>query len=263
MLAALLFWIIVGLAAGFLASLTMRGSGYGIIGDIIVGIVGAFIGGFLMNYLGFTIGYSIIVAFIGACILIWISHAVSSTRTRAIDDEMKIVSSLKKTSPPLTQQTSYSPPSRIQQTSYPSPPVQQQPRYAPPTLSLFVSHSSRDDAFGLKLVKDLRREFGGDEAVWYDSEGGLYGGDSWWRRIVSVLDTCDVFVIIISPNSMTSKWVLKELDIATVEGKRIVPILYRQSDAVPADLRAIQHISFLDAGQYNVAFNKLVEALRR
>jgi uncharacterized membrane protein YeaQ/YmgE (transglycosylase-associated protein family) len=74
MLAAILFWIVVGLIAGFLASVVMRGGGYGIIGDIIVGIVGALIGGLLMSLLGFSSSggllYTILVAFIGACILI-------------------------------------------------------------------------------------------------------------------------------------------------------------------------------------------------
>ena len=79
-LASLLWWLIVGLIAGFLASVVMRGGGYGIVGDIIVGIVGAFIGGFLASLLGLgasgLIG-TIIVAFIGACILIAILRAVS------------------------------------------------------------------------------------------------------------------------------------------------------------------------------------------
>ncbi|MFN8512119.1 MAG: hypothetical protein U0232_23505 [Thermomicrobiales bacterium] len=43
----ILGWLLLGLIAGFLASMVMRGGGFGIIGDIIVGIVGAFIGGFL------------------------------------------------------------------------------------------------------------------------------------------------------------------------------------------------------------------------
>lgn len=80
MLAAIVWWLIVGLIAGFLASVVMRGGGYGVVGDIVVGIVGAIIGGFLANLLGLgasgLIG-TIIVAFIGACILIAILHAVS------------------------------------------------------------------------------------------------------------------------------------------------------------------------------------------
>lgn len=77
----LIAWLIVGLVAGFLASMVMRGGGYGIIGDIIVGVVGAFLGGLVASLLGFggstgLVG-SIIIAFIGACILIAILRAVS------------------------------------------------------------------------------------------------------------------------------------------------------------------------------------------
>ena len=52
MLAALVWWIVVGLIAGFLAGLVMRGGGFGIVGDIIVGILGAIIGGFIAGLLG-------------------------------------------------------------------------------------------------------------------------------------------------------------------------------------------------------------------
>ena len=77
----ILVWLLVGLIAGFLASVVMRGGGYGILGDIIVGLVGAFIGGLLAGLLfpsaSFGFVGSIIVAFIGACILIAILRAVS------------------------------------------------------------------------------------------------------------------------------------------------------------------------------------------
>ncbi len=76
-------WIIVGLIAGWLAGVVMKGSGYGVVGDIIIGIVGALLGGFLTSVLfglsavwGLDI-VSIIVAFIGAVILIAILRAVS------------------------------------------------------------------------------------------------------------------------------------------------------------------------------------------
>src|SRR5437868_15513434 len=80
-LESLIWWLIVGLIAGFLASVVMRGGGYGIVGDIVVGLIGAFIGGWLFSLLGVSSGGgllgSIIVAFIGACILIFLLHAVS------------------------------------------------------------------------------------------------------------------------------------------------------------------------------------------
>ena len=79
-LTAVIWWLVVGLIAGFLASLVMRGGGYGIVGDIIVGLVGALIGGFLASLVGIGAGGligTIIIAFIGACILIAILRAVS------------------------------------------------------------------------------------------------------------------------------------------------------------------------------------------
>jgi len=83
-LSDILWWLIVGLIAGFLASRVMRGGGYGLIGDIVVGIIGALLGGWLAGFLG--IGASgligtIIVAFIGACILLAILHAAGGGRS--------------------------------------------------------------------------------------------------------------------------------------------------------------------------------------
>ncbi len=83
----LLSWIIVGLIAGWLAGLVMKGSGYGVLGDIILGIIGALIGGFIVSALTGTPNavnginvVSIIVAFIGAVILVAIVRAVSGRR---------------------------------------------------------------------------------------------------------------------------------------------------------------------------------------
>jgi uncharacterized membrane protein YeaQ/YmgE (transglycosylase-associated protein family) len=82
---SIIWWLLVGLIAGFLASVVMRGGGYGIVGDIVVGLVGALIGGFLASLLGLgasgLVG-TIIIAFIGACILIAILRAASGGFTR-------------------------------------------------------------------------------------------------------------------------------------------------------------------------------------
>jgi uncharacterized membrane protein YeaQ/YmgE (transglycosylase-associated protein family) len=83
----ILTWIIVGLIAGWLAGLVVRGSGYGLLGDIIVGIVGALIGGFLASVLlgvpnplsGFDLR-TLAVAFGGSVVLIVILRAVSGRR---------------------------------------------------------------------------------------------------------------------------------------------------------------------------------------
>jgi uncharacterized membrane protein YeaQ/YmgE (transglycosylase-associated protein family) len=81
-------WIVVGLIAGFIASLIMRGGGYGIIGDIVVGIVGAFLGGLISNLLipGASFGFwgTVVVAIIGAIILIAILRAIAGSRRRVV-----------------------------------------------------------------------------------------------------------------------------------------------------------------------------------
>lgn len=79
-----LWWIIVGLIAGFLTGKLMKGSGFGVIGDIVVGIIGAFIGGFIMRALGFAgqggLIYTIIVAIIGAVLLTLLLRLVTGNR---------------------------------------------------------------------------------------------------------------------------------------------------------------------------------------
>ena len=78
---AFIIWLIVGAVAGWLAGLIMKGSGYGLIGDIIIGIVGGFIGSWLWGVLrlppigGFWIS-AIITATVGAIVLIFLVRLV-------------------------------------------------------------------------------------------------------------------------------------------------------------------------------------------
>jgi uncharacterized membrane protein YeaQ/YmgE (transglycosylase-associated protein family) len=78
----LLLWILLGLIAGWLASVIMKTNAQqGPILDIVLGIVGAVVGGLVMNLLGFSgvtgfdIG-SILVATLGAVVLIAIGRAI-------------------------------------------------------------------------------------------------------------------------------------------------------------------------------------------
>jgi uncharacterized membrane protein YeaQ/YmgE (transglycosylase-associated protein family) len=70
----IVWFILVGLIAGWLAGQLMKGGGFGVIGDIVVGIIGALIGGLLFSSLGISAGGgllgAIIVATIGAVVLI-------------------------------------------------------------------------------------------------------------------------------------------------------------------------------------------------
>jgi uncharacterized membrane protein YeaQ/YmgE (transglycosylase-associated protein family) len=75
----LLYWIVVGLIAGWLAGVVMKGGGYGVIADIILGILGAIVGGWIFSMLGVGAGGvigSIVVAFIGAVVLVAVTRAL-------------------------------------------------------------------------------------------------------------------------------------------------------------------------------------------
>ena len=71
-----LWFLVVGLVAGWLAGVLVKGGGFGVIGDLVVGVIGAFLGGWLFSTLGASAGGgllgSIIVATIGAVVLLFI-----------------------------------------------------------------------------------------------------------------------------------------------------------------------------------------------
>ena len=69
----LLWFLLIGLAAGWLAGALTRGGGFGILGDILVGVVGSILGGLLFTALGITtyglLG-ALVMATVGAIALI-------------------------------------------------------------------------------------------------------------------------------------------------------------------------------------------------
>lgn len=76
----LLWFLLIGIVAGWLAGQFSRGRGFGIWGDMITGVAGSFIGGFLFGLLGFTtygtIG-TLISSTVGAVVLLWIMRLFS------------------------------------------------------------------------------------------------------------------------------------------------------------------------------------------
>ncbi|MGA8349416.1 MAG: GlsB/YeaQ/YmgE family stress response membrane protein [Isosphaeraceae bacterium] len=74
------WFILIGLAAGWLAGQVMKGGGFGVLGDIVVGVIGALLGGFLFRTFGVSAGGgllgSLIVATIGAIVLLFVLRLV-------------------------------------------------------------------------------------------------------------------------------------------------------------------------------------------
>jgi uncharacterized membrane protein YeaQ/YmgE (transglycosylase-associated protein family) len=71
----LLLFLVIGVAAGFLAGKIMRGAGYGLVGDLIVGVIGSFIGVWLFGLLGIAAGGILgllVASVVGALLLLYV-----------------------------------------------------------------------------------------------------------------------------------------------------------------------------------------------
>ncbi len=80
----MLYYILVGAIAGWLGGKIMRGSGFGILGNILVGIVGGIIGGFAFGVLGIKTESGllgeIITSLVGAVVLIWVLNQATGKK---------------------------------------------------------------------------------------------------------------------------------------------------------------------------------------
>lgn len=81
----IVWWIIVGLIAGWTTGKIMKGAGYGAFMDILLGIAGAVVGGFIMRSVGFAgqggLIYTILVAIGGAILLTALARLVFRPKT--------------------------------------------------------------------------------------------------------------------------------------------------------------------------------------
>jgi tetratricopeptide (TPR) repeat protein len=158
------------------------------------------------------------------------------------------------------------------------PPVATPALPAPPPFvpRVFISHSSRDGAFGRQLVADLRSALGDTDAVWYDAapdpehddRGGLAAGDPFPSQIIHQLATRNVFVVLLSPDAVDSRWVQFEIDQAVsryLSADRavavILPVQYRPGP-VPDLLRIFQYVDMTTPDTYAAALQALIRQIR-
>lgn len=113
-----------------------------------------------------------------------------------------------------------------------SPPAQVVTR--PSTVPIFVSHSSQDK-WAARSVADALRRVGW--TVWID-EAGIVGGKDWRGELVRALEGTWVVVLLVSLQSMRSKWVIREVQAADRLGKQIIPVVLEETP-YPDPLRMI------------------------
>lgn len=127
--------------------------------------------------------------------------------------------------------------------------------------SIFLSHSSKDKDFVRNLARDLER-YGAD--IWLD-EAEMRVGDSLVSKIGAGINDFEYLGVVLSPYSVKSEWVQKEVEIALneeINGTKIkvLPILKRKCE-IPTFLKGKVYADFSLKSKKQDSLNKVVKAL--
>ena len=119
------------------------------------------------------------------------------------------------------------------------------PRKNPLPGEIFLSHSSRNEAFTTRLASVL----GAHGLNTFYSKKNIQGAQQWHDEIGSALDRCAWFVVVLSPQSVRSEWVKREFVYALQQRRyrnRIVPLLYKTcySQKLSWTLSSLQYVEF-------------------
>ena len=92
---------------------------------------------------------------------------------------------------------------------------------------IFLSYSHNDKDFVDYIEPRIHNIFG-LSSLWYDrSKDGLKGGEEWWQKILSEIELAQVFIILVSKDSLNSTYCMKELTHAFTNRSRIIPALLK------------------------------------
>ena len=128
-----------------------------------------------------------------------------------------------------------------------------------PKAKIFISYSRKDGTFADRLDAALKAR--GFEPL-IDREE-IYAFEDWWKRLQDMIAQADTVVFIISPDAISSREALKEVEFAASLNKRFAPIVCRrvENSAIPVQLRRLNFIFFDDPAQFEASADKLAEAL--
>lgn len=129
--------------------------------------------------------------------------------------------------------------------------------------SIFLAHSSINKRFTRRLANHLREH---GIRVWFD-EAEIQIGDSLIGKIESAINEMDYLGVILSPHSVNSEWVRREVEIAMtqeINGKmiKVLPILWR-SCSIPGFLQGKVYANLSTPARYKKDFSRLVRKLTR
>jgi WD40 repeat protein len=118
---------------------------------------------------------------------------------------------------------------------------------------IFISHSSANNAEALAMHDWLAEHGWGDVFLDLDPRRGLVAGDRWQAALKAAAESCELILILISPDWAKSKWCLAEFLLAKQMNKRILGVVVRPTPLpdLPVELTAewqLVDLSASDAG---------------
>lgn len=127
---------------------------------------------------------------------------------------------------------------------------------------LFISYSRRDKDFVKVLVEMLREDLlpEPEHSTWYD--GRLNGGQHWWREILRQIARSDIFLFMLSEESLRSEYCKAELQEAWRLQKLTLTVQLDSRAVIPSNLKLIQCVDMSSGVDDPAAIRKLVRALR-
>ena len=128
------------------------------------------------------------------------------------------------------------------------------------SVSVFLSHTKSDKPFVRELAKDLDNH---GIKCWLD-EAEIKIGQPLIETIRQSIDEVDYVVVVLSPDSVASSWVQREVEEAISQEKqgrvKVLPLMYRTCDP-PSLLLGKVHADFTDDSRYTETFKRLVESM--
>lgn len=127
--------------------------------------------------------------------------------------------------------------------------------------SVFLSHNHADKIFVRRLARDLENQ---GILYWLD-EAEIRVGESLIEKISTGIDKVDFVAVVLSPNSIISPWVQREVDVAMnqeIMGRQIkvLPLMYQKCE-LPTFLLGKSYADFTEENNYLSALKNLVQSL--
>jgi len=123
---------------------------------------------------------------------------------------------------------------------------------------IFISYSRVDTSFIKPFVDNLARLYGHDN-IWYDDK--IHGGQDWWQLILDKVKWCEVFIYLLSNESVASDYCQAEFDEAQRLQKHIITVQVRDRTQLGDDLSAIQYVDMKPGIDMGDAYTKLYTAI--